>query len=453
MNRKRKRTTAFKFRPFSNKQMRLQYWWHPDSPHSDKDMIICDGSIRAGKTVAMIDSFLTWATTTFKGQSFIIAGRSMGAVKRNVLKPLFEILTAKNIDYHYHMSGDPYVQIGTNTFYLFGASNEASQDVLQGLTAAGSYLDEVALMPESFVNQAVGRCSVEGARLFFNCNPEGPYHWFKTDFIDKAEEKNIYRLHFTMEDNPSLSEKVKERYRRMFTGVFYNRMILGMWVAASGIVYSMFNESKHVIDGLPDVDAFAIGIDYGTSNPTAFVLIGIKYMDDGRNAYYILDEYYHDGRKDGQLTDAQHYANLKKFVLESEPLKQYRQQHPNFDPLHLTLYIDPSAASFRAEINAEGLFTVIEADNDVLNGIRTVQSMVSEGLLWVHKRCRSLLKEFASYVWDSKAGAKGVDKPIKEHDHALDGVRYLIYTIDNQPTINVREINYDDDDYFDDDDW
>ncbi|MFC5587566.1 PBSX family phage terminase large subunit [Sporosarcina soli] len=451
MSRKRKRTTAFKFRPFSKKQMRLQYWWHPDSPHHDKDMIICDGSIRAGKTVAMIDSFLTFATTTFKHENFIIAGRSMGAVKRNILEPMFKILTAKNIDYHYHMSGDPHVIIGTNTFYLFGASNEASQDTLQGLTAAGAYLDEVALMPESFINQAIGRCSEDGAKIFLNCNPEGPYHWFKTDFIDQAEEKKIYRLHFTMEDNPSLSEKTKERYKRMFTGVFYDRMIKGLWIAAQGVIFSMFHEKEHVIHDNLAVDDFVIGIDYGTSNPTAFILIGIKYQDDGSNKYYIMDEYYHDGRKDGQLTDKQHYANLKKFVRESKILQKHIKRNPMFNPNHMTIYLDPSAASFKAEIHDEGLFRVVEADNDVLNGIRTVQSMISSESLYVHNDCENVKKEFASYVWDSKAGNKGIDKPIKEHDHALDGIRYVVYTIEDAVSVNVTEVEYDIDD--DDDDW
>lgn len=446
MSRKRKRTTAFKFKPFSNKQMRLQYWWHPDSPHHDKDMIICDGSIRAGKTVAMIDSFLTFATTTFRHENFIIAGRSMGAVKRNILEPMFQILTAKNIDYHYHMSGDPHVVIGTNKFYLFGASNEASQDTLQGLTAAGSYLDEVALMPESFINQAIGRCSVEGAKIFLNCNPEGPYHWFKTDFIDKAEEKKIYRLHFTMEDNPSLSEKVKERYRRMFSGVFYDRMIRGLWVAAEGLIYSMFDEKQHVITETPTFDDYVIGVDYGTNNPTAFVLFGIKYDSDGLNQYYILDEYYQNGRKDGQRTVSQHYADLERFVLNSDALKGIKQ-----NPLNLTLYVDPSAAAFKAEVNQNGKFAVKDAVNDVVNGIQTVQSMISSSNLYVHERCKDVRKEFASYVWDEKSADKGIDKPIKEHDHALDAVRYVIYTLEESPEIKITEVDYDEMDDWDDD--
>ncbi|MCR8983499.1 PBSX family phage terminase large subunit [Brevibacillus laterosporus] len=210
---KRKRTTSFKFQPFSLKQKKLLAWWTDGSPYKDYDMVIAEGAIRSGKTISMIDSFITWSLAKHRHQNFIVAGKSMGALKRNVLEPMFQILTAKGIDYHYHRSENPHVVIGTNAYYLFGANNEASQDTLQGLTAAGAYLDEVALFPRSFVDQAIGRCSAEtnenSAKVFSNCNPAGPYQWFKTDFIDKAKEKRILVLHFTMDDNMSLSEKVK----------------------------------------------------------------------------------------------------------------------------------------------------------------------------------------------------------------------------------------------------
>lgn len=230
----------FKFRPYSRKQLKLVTWWLPNSPYRDYDMLVADGSIRSGKTVAMIDSFTTWAQENFSNQDFIIAGKSMGALKRNVIKPMFQILNVKGTPYHYNRS-ENFIEIGTNTFYCFGANTEASQDVLQGLTAAGAYADEAALFPKSFVDQMIGRCSIEGSKIFMNCNPAGPYHWFKTEYIDKAQEKRILHLHFTMDDNLSLSEKVKERFRSMFDGVFFQRYILGSWVLAEGIIYDMFN--------------------------------------------------------------------------------------------------------------------------------------------------------------------------------------------------------------------
>ena len=242
--------SVFEWKPFSRKQKKLLTWWMPQSPYRDYDIVISDGAIRSGKTVAGIDGFITWSLHKFKDQSFIIAGKSIGALKRNVLRPLFQMLNAKGIPYQYNRS-ENFIVIGNNTYYCFGANNEASQDVLQGLTAAGAYADEVALFPRSFVEQMIGRCSVEGSKIWMNCNPEGPYHFIKTDYIDKAEEKKILRLHFTLDDNLTLSDEIKERYRRMFSGVFYQRNILGLWVMAEGVVYDMFDREKHVV---PTVD-------------------------------------------------------------------------------------------------------------------------------------------------------------------------------------------------------
>ena len=419
---KRKKSTSFKFRPFSRKQKKLLMWWTDKSPYKDYDMIICHGSIRSGKTVAMIDSFVTWSLAKHQHQNFIIAGKSMGALKRNVLEPMFQILTAKGIDYHYHRSGDPYVQIGTNTYYLFGANNEASQDTLQGLTAAGAYLDEVALFPRSFVDQAIGRCSAEtngnGGKVFVNCNPAGPYHWFKTEFIDKAKEKKIFDLHFTMNDNLSLSERVKQRFYRIYSGVFFQRYILGLWVLAEGIIYDMFNEEEHVIDEWPnDIHDYQVAIDYGTKNPTAFVLQGIHYDTDGIATYYNLKEYFYDGRAEGkQKTDNTYYDDLETFCAG------YTNE----------VIIDPSAASFIALIEEKGVLSVTKADNAVLDGIRTVSRLISERRCLTHRDCVNLLRERSSYVWDEKASNRGEDKPVKDFDHVMDAERYGIYTKENR---------------------
>ncbi|WP_338135933.1 PBSX family phage terminase large subunit [Paenibacillus thiaminolyticus] len=305
--RKRKRTTSFKFKPFSRKQKKLLMWWTDASPYRDYDMVIAEGAIRSGKTIAMVDSFITWSLDKHRHQNFIIAGKSMGALKRNVLEPMFQILTAKGIDYHYHRSENPHIIIGTNTYYLFGANNEASQDTLQGLTAAGAYLDEVALFPQSFVDQAIGRCSAEtddnGAKVFFNCNPGGPYHWFKVEYIDKAKEKKILVLHFSMDDNLSLSEKVKERFRRMFSGVFFKRYILGLWVMAEGVIYDMFDRDKHVVatEDRPYTQYY-VSCDYGTQNPTTFGLWG-----QCKGVWYKVKEYHYDGcSKSRQKTDEEY---------------------------------------------------------------------------------------------------------------------------------------------------
>lgn len=412
---------SFQYKPFSRKQKKTLMWWLPESPHYEKDMVICEGSIRAGKTISMIESFLTWSTTEFEGQSFIIAGRTMGALKRNVIDPMLQIMAAKGIEYSYNRSGGE-IQIGTNSYYLFGAATEASQDVLQGLTAAGAYADEVALMPRSFVEQMIGRCSVDGRRLWMNCNPKGPYHWFKTEYIDKAKEKNAYVLHFTMDDNLTLSEKIKAGYYRMFSGVFFQRYILGLWVMAEGIIHDAFSRERHVVPTVKRAyEDFYISIDYGTMNPTAFGLWGL-YND----IWYKVKEYHYDGREQSkQKTDSQYSKDLQEFT----------------PAMHIPIIIDPSAASMKAQLEEDG-FYVLDADNDVLDGIRNVGTALEMGMIRYNDCCTETFREFASYVWDEKAAAKtGEDKPVKQNDHHMDADRYFIRTILFGPTAYYSDQN------------
>ena len=386
----KKKTKAFEFKPFSPKQKKLLYWWEDGSPNKDKDIVIADGAIRSGKTIAMICSFLRWSMKNFEGESFILAGKSIGALKRNVLKPMFQILGAWGIKYEYNRS-EHFIIIGTNTYYCFGANNEASQDVLQGLTAAGALADEGALFPQSFTDQMIGRCSVDGAKIFINCNPRGPYHYMKIEFIDKRWEKQIYYLHFIMDDNLSLSEKVKQRFRRMFSGVFFKRYILGLWVMAEGIIYDMFDEDRHKV---PATDRayteYYVSGDYGK-------------------------EYYYSGKDKGkQKTDEEYYQDLEKFIGDIK-IK--------------AVIVDPSAASFIATIKKHRKFRVKKANNDVLEGIRNVATALSNELINYNDCCLNTFREFFSYVWDVKAAERGEDKPAKQNDHCLDADRYFINTI------------------------
>jgi PBSX family phage terminase large subunit len=423
MSRKRNKNAAFKFKPFSKKQKKLLTWWSDNSPHKDKDMIIADGSIRSGKTVAMIDSFTNWSLDTYSNENFIISGKSMGALDRNVINPWKQMLIAKGIKYNHVRSDDPRMEIGTNIYYLFGANNKSSQDTLQGLTAAGALADESALFPENFVSQMIGRCSIEDSKIFMNCNPQGPYHFMKDEYINKAAEKQILHLHFLLKDNLTLSEKIKERYKRMFSGVFYKRYILGLWVLAEGIIYDMWREDKHTIkyNQLPDqFDTFRITADYGTSNPTVFLLVGIK-----NGVRYIIDEYYWDSDEEGrQKTDAQYSNDMLDFINEYG----YGIQD---------IVVDPSAASFITQLKSDLDITITKANNDVVDGIRKVATYLNTGKLYVVKKnCPNTIKEFASYVWDEKAQEKGEDKPVKKNDHALDGIRYEINT---EPQIITSE--------------
>lgn len=418
---------VFKFQPFSLKQKKVLTWWCETSPVKDKDGIIADGAIRSGKTVCMSLSFIMWAMQRFKGQNFAMCGKTIGSFRRNVLFWLKLMLKSRGYRVVDHRS-DNLVEISrgkvTNYFYIFGGKDERSQDLIQGITLAGVFFDEVALMPESFVNQATGRCSVDGSKYWFNCNPDGPYHWFKTNWIDEAKKKNLIVLHFTMEDNLSLSEKIKARYRSMYTGVFYKRYILGLWAMAEGIIYDMFDVDRHVkkvldfarllIDG-----GRYVSIDYGTQNAMVFLLWN-KGID---KKWYCTREYYYSGRDKGkQKADSQYADDLEKW-LEGTPVK--------------AIIVDPSAASFITELNNRG-YKTMKADNDVEDGIRLVSTLLNTEKIAFSQSCINTIKEFASYIWDPKAGDRGEDKPIKQHDHAMDAVRYFCYTILNNKTIKIR---------------
>lgn len=245
-----------------------------------------------------------------------------------------------------------------------------------------------------------------------NCNPQGPFHWFKTDYIDKAEEKNILVLHFTMEDNLSLSDRVKETFKRTFTGVFYQRNILGLWVMAQGVIYDMFDRLKHVVDDPPPLERNQnyISIDYGTQNATVFLL----WQKGKDGIWYCTKEYYYSGReKQVQKTDKEYADDLMEFIGKLSIRE---------------VVIDPSAASLVAELKQRGL-KIREADNSVVDGIRFTSSMLAQEKIKFLSRCKNTIKEFSAYLWDEKATSRGEDKPLKEHDHAMDSMRYFVYTI------------------------
>ena len=238
------KTAVFKFKKFSKKQRMIFNWWTDTSPVKDMDGIIADGAIRTGKTLCMSLSFIMWAMSTFNECNFGMCGKTIGSFRRNVLMVLKLTLKARGYNFEDHRTDNLLIVTKgdvTNYFYIFGGKDESSQDLVQGITLAGVFFDEVALMPESFVNQATARCSIDGSKWWFNCNPAGPSHWFKTEWIDKINSKRLLYLHFLMDDNLSLSDKIKARYKSQYSGVFYDRYIRGLWVIAEGIIYDMFN--------------------------------------------------------------------------------------------------------------------------------------------------------------------------------------------------------------------
>ena len=429
---------GFEFRPFSRKQKQVLTWWCKDSPVKEKDGIIADGAIRSGKTLSMSLSYVLWAMSTFNMQNFGMAGKTIGSFRRNVLFWLKLMLRSRGYKVADHRS-DNMVEISkgdtVNFFYIFGGKDERSQDLIQGITLAGMFFDEVTLMPESFVNQATGRCSVEGSKFWFNCNPDSPSHWFKENWIDKStgylgkkkveeirqkatEEnkpdglKEIIYLHFTMDDNLSLSEKIKARYRAMYSGVFYNRFILGLWVIAEGLVYGMFDKDKNIFHGeytYSQQSSYYLSIDYGTMNPFAVGLMELQKSGMVR----MLREGHYSGRETGVTVDNEAYYKMIQEVAEGFPIT--------------SIIIDPSAAAMKATIRKYGEFTCTDGNNDVLNGIQEVTKYLNLGMLQIHESCTETKKEFGAYAWDEKA--VGEDRVIKEYDHHMDLIRYFIYTI------------------------
>lgn len=403
----------FAFHPFSRKQLQVLFWWQVPE-YQDKFAIICDGSVRAGKTVVMSLSYVRWAMIQFNGRNFGMAGKTIGSLRRNVIRDLKRILISE----HYRVKDNQSENMltvskngHTNYFFLFGGTNEASQDLVQGITLAGFFFDEVALMPESFVAQATSRLSVEGSKAWFNCNPDSPYHWFKLQWIDELTKKKAIRIHFLMKDNPSLSEETLERYDSMYSGVFYLRYILGQWAMADGLVYDNFDREKMVVD-IPKEPVWEkqwISIDYGTQNATVFKLWSLF-----KGTWYNNAEYYYFGRETGrQKTDEQYIDDLEDFFFEHDLSRK-----------NVKLIVDPSAASFKKALRNRG-FTVVNANNNVLDGVRFMMTQMNQGKMKWTEASQHTIKEFGSYMWDKKAADRGEDAVVKEHDHCMDADRYF----------------------------
>ena len=386
-------------------------WWQTER-YKDKDAIICDGSIRSSKTVSMSIGFILWSCSCFNGKTFAICGKTIESLRRNVitqLPTLFEGLckiTERKSENLMVVSLDGRV----NKYYLFGGKDEGSAALIQGMTLAGVMFDEVALMPRSFVEQALARCSVEGSKFWFNCNPDSPEHWFYKEWIQKHKEKNALYLHFTMKDNNSLSEKVKKRYENMYSGVFYDRFIRGLWVVAEGLVYDFFQSKKETIIktvDMNDYNEFYVSIDYGTINPCSMGLWGVNSEGAAR-----IKESYFDSRKEGrQRTDEEHYQALVELV-EDLPITR--------------VIVDPSAASFIECIRRHGEYRVKPAINSVIDGIRITSSLLNAGMIRIDPSCKDCIREFGLYRWDEK---KTADTVLKENDHAMDEVRYFCNTV------------------------
>lgn len=390
----------------SDKQMRILAF-----PYTRYDALICDGAVRSGKTSLMMWAFVRWAMESFDGQRFGICGKTVDSATKNIVTPFISMRRAKDMYVIRWRRSDKVLEVQRgsrkNYFEVFGGKDESSYSLIQGRTLAGVLLDEVVLMPRSFVEQALARCSVEGARLWFSCNPGSPQHWFYQEWILKAKERNALHLHFEMRDNPGLSETVLKRYQNMFAGVFYDRYVLGLWCLAEGLVYPMFDKKRNIDDGSGGAGRYYVSIDYGTLNPMA---MGLWRVHKGEAV--MEKEYYHSGRATNrQKTDEEYYRDLEEFAAGHDIER---------------VIVDPSAASFLECIRRHGRFSVWKANNDVLDGIRFTGALIQSGRIRFNPSCKHAFEEFGLYCWDEDAAE---DKVIKENDHVMDSIRYLAMTV------------------------
>lgn len=422
------KVVPFEFKPFSKKQLLVLGWWMLPQ-YKKYNALICDGAVRSGKTVSMSFSYVNWATESYNGYNFALCGKTIASCRRNVVQPLKQMLLSRGyvvidnrsqnvltISRRWKTANGNIVE-HTNYFYIFGGSTEASQDLIQGITLAGVFFDEVALMPQSFVNQATARCSVTGAKFWFNCNPDSPFHWFKQEWIDKAEGRRALHLHFTMDDNLSLSAEVKDRYKSLYSGVFYKRFILGLWVLADGVIYPMFDSDRHAKVVKRNWTRTFVAADFGIQNATTFGIFGY-YAPEKR--YHEIASYYHSGRDSGQKTVAEYVDDLVKFLGENMVMPSY-------------ITCDPSAAPLLVELRKHSYFKrhkikIIPAKNNVEVGIQMVSYLLDHEKFTLDPSCKADIEEFASYVWDEDKLEKGIEEILKIHDHAMDKIRYAIMT-------------------------
>lgn len=374
---------------------------------SSKRINIWEGSVRSGKSFVALLRFIQALRDAPKGQAMIV-GPSRDSIQRNIVSALCEWLpmkvpTPKATQLHLY----------GRTVHLVGAADERAQRRIQGSTLALAYVDELSLLPEGFFRMLLSRLSVAGAQIFATTNPDSPYHWVKKEFLDRENELDLVSFPFRLDDNPSLDPSYVANLKSEYTGMWYDRYIEGKWVMAEGLVYAHFDEKEHVIEAPPSQGKeYVVGVDYGTTNPTVFLMIG--YNPHAWPNVWVEKEYFFDSAKEMyHKTDTDYAEDLEAFC-EGYPVAG--------------LYVDPSATSFRMECERHDIPNLYEADNDVLSGIRFVAQYLANGTLKICDSAQSLIREMGAYAWDIKASARGIDRPSKKHDHACDALRYALFS-------------------------
>lgn len=392
---------SFNWGLFSHKQLDV-------IANSTARINVLDGSVRSGKTIASLVAWIMFVSEAPPGE-LLMVGKTERTLKRNILDVLEQIVGFK---YFKYSLGAGEATLFGRRIYLVGANDLRSEGKIRGLTLVGAYGDEIALWPESFFTMLLSRLSVPGARFIGTTNPDSPYHWLKTSYLDRVGELGLRRWHFSLEDNPNLDPAYVEALKKEYVGLWYKRFISGLWVQAEGAVYDMWDDAIYAVDEVPSqFTRYYVGVDYGTSNPTVFLLVG-----QHEDKLYVIDEYYWDSAERGrQKTDAEYSRDLREFI---------KGRYPQ------AIVIDPSATSFITQLRRDGVRMIRHANNSVLDGIRTVAALLPQKRLFVYReRCSNLLREFTAYVWDPQAQKRGEDRPLKQNDHALDALRYVVHTV------------------------
>lgn len=380
---------------------------------------ILEGSVRSGKTYASLILWALWLATRPEGGKYLMAGRTLTSLKRNCLDPLNELLGADNMRFS---TATKRAHIFGRCVELEGASNALSENKIRGVTLSGAYVDEISLLPREFFLMLLSRLSAPGAQLFGTTNPDSPGHWLKTEILDRPDV-DLYRRRFLLEDNTALPADYIMNLRREYTGVFFDRFIRGEWVAAEGAVYPMFDPDVHVCRAEPVLRSQWIGVDYGHTNPTCFLRLGV----DSGGVIWVVDEYYHRAEREGAKSPREYARDLAAFASAA--------------PTELVA-VDPSAEGFILQLREDspGL-RIRRADNAVTEGVQLVGSALAAGMLKIHPRCKNLVREMSGYRWDPKGQLSGVDRPIKADDHACDALRYALMV--HKKEINRRVMNLD----------
>lgn len=375
---------------------------------SDARLNFWVGSVRSGKTYSSLIRWLEFIQYAPTGNLAII-GRTASTIKRNLVDEICNLIGS---DAKYYI-GRNEMTLWNKRIYLIAGNDERAEGKLRGICLSGAYCDETTLLPEGFFVMLLSRLSTPGAKLFATTNPDSPFHWLKKNYLDRSNELDLKIFNFYLDDNPSLTDIFKENLKKEYQGLWYKRFILGQWCVSEGAIFDFFDESIHVIKFAPTSARYYIcGVDYGTANPTAFTLLG--YDPNNFPNAWIEEEYYYDSKEHNrQKTDSEYSDDLQDFI-KGRNIKE--------------IVIDPSAASFKAELIKCGVQNIVDANNDVLDGIRFMSKLLSNGTLKICANCVNLIRECQTYCWDDKSTKLGIDKPLKKNDHILDATRYALMT-------------------------